>query len=556
MRRASLSLLVVFAVSACSLRQARTDAAPPCASNTQCDTNNVCFLGECRGSAASLSQVLVEVRPLNDSQLGVLQADIDLHASPRADFQLQPLLDVKGVVVEAGDAGTILPLGDAGPVPGPGSPAIQGATLIFTDHAPVILDRVRKISTRTGVGGAFQTKLPVTTWDLVVVQGPGSKPLPPFDAPESVRGAGISLGVRVPSLDLPRVTGTLAAGGAPIDGASVSAINRAGEPLSVAVTSVDGGFELLLPPGPPPFRLQVGPGESDGGIGAPLGDPLPSFLPFGPPNAPEFTAAAPVVKDFGNLPPVAVLRGTVTAAVGGAPIPAARVSAVSTDGAGWTIARSTLTGTDGSYALQLRAGRYLVEAAPDTAADQPAVSGELDVSVVPGGPPLLIVCQPKTKAVGLILLPGANAKPVGDGYQVTATRLPDRVISGRAAFTTATDSGGLFHVIGDAGRYRVELVPPHATGLPRKTVQIELGQGGGGETGLPAMQLSPPLTVVGLVHGQTPAGTDGPVAGATVDFFALDASGKATVFIGTGLTDKSGNYSAVLPDVPQPGLLP
>jgi len=40
--------------------------------------------------------------------------------------------------------------------------------------------------------------------------------------------------------------------------------------------------------------------------------------------------------------------------------------------------------------------------------------------------------------------------------------------------------------------------------------------------------------------------------GATVDFFALDSSGSRSVLIGSGLTNASGQYQAVLPDVPTP----
>ncbi len=554
MKRACCTLLALCAVAGCTLRKARTDSAPPCASNAECDPNNVCFLGECRGSSSALSQVVVEVRPPNDSQLGVLQrASIDLHSSAVSDFQLQPLLDVTGAVVEAGDGGAGVDTGDAGS--GPPTPALPGATLTFTDHTPAIPDRVHKVTARTDATGAFTTRLPASTWDLVV-QAQDSTGLPPFAVSEAVRGTGVRLGLRVPDLDLARVTGTLTAGGLPIGGASVSAIDAAGDPLAAPVTTMDGGFQLILPPGPPPFRLEVSEGPSDGGTAAPLGDPLPSFLPFGPPTSFAFTDDQPILRDLGALPPVAALQGTVFAASTGAPIPAARVSAVSTDGNGWTLSRSTVAGADGSFSLQLRAGRYLIEAAPDTTADQPAVSGELEVTVVPAGPALRIGCKPKTKALGLLILPGGGSRPVGAGYQVTATRLPDRVISGRAAFTTATDSAGLFHLIGDAGRYRVDIVPPHAAGLPRKTVQLELGAGGGGETALPFIQISPPLTVYGTVHGQAPGGADAPVASATVDFFAIDASGKATVYLGTGLTDASGHYTAVLPDVPQPGLLP
>lgn len=551
-----MSLLAVCAFSGCALRQGRTDAPAPCSSNNQCDPSYVCFLGECRGSSASLSQVVVEIRPPNDSPLGVLQrANIDLHASAVVNFQLQPLLDVKGVVVEAGDAGFGLDTGDAGTVAGAGTPALPGATLTFTDHAPAIPDRVHKITTRSDATGTFGARLPVATWDLVV-QAADSTGLPPFSALEAVQGAGVSLGLRVPSVQLQTVAGSIAAGGVPISGASVSAIDRTGEPLAVPVTSVDGGFVLVLPLGPPPFRLQIGPGDSDGGVAAALGDPLPSFLPFGPPNASEFSTAALIVKDLGALPAVAMLQGTVTASTSGLPIPAARVSAVSTDGNGWIISRSTVAGADGSFSLQVRAGHYLVEAAPDAAADQPAASGEIEVTVVPGGPALHIACNPKTRAFGLLVLPGnGNNKAVGEGYQVTATRLPDRVISSRAAFTTATDSAGIFHLVGDAGRYRLEIVPPHAASLPRKTVQLQL-ESAAGEISLPAIQISPPVVVYGTVHGQAPGGSDAPVANATVDFFAIDASGKATVMLGTGVTDASGHYSVVLPDVPQPGLVP
>ena len=558
MKRAALTLLVVCAAVSCSLRKARTNAAPPCASNNECDPSNVCFLGECRGSSASLSRVLVEVRPPNDSQLGVLQrAGIDLHASAVADFQLERLLDVTGVVIEAGDAGTGLQSDGGTVTAGAFTPAVPGATLTFTDHAPAIPDRVHKITTHSDANGAFSTRLPATSWDLAV-EATDTAGLPPLFVPAAIPGgslaAGVNLGLRVPNLNLSHVGGTLTAGGLAISGATVTAVDTTGEPLAVPVTSLDGGFQLLLPPGPPPFLLEVSPPQADGGIAPPLGDPLPSFLPLGPPGAAAFTDALPIARDLGALPPPAVLQGTVQTS-SGAPIAGARVSAVSTDGSGWTLTRSTVAALDGSFSLPLRAGHYLVEAAPDTAADQPAVSGELDVNVAPDGPLLRIVCKPKTRALALLVLPGGGSRPAGGGYQVTATRLPDRVISGRAAFTTATDSAGLFHLVGDAGRYRVEIVPPHAAGLPRKTVQVELEEGGGGEMALAAIQLSPPLNVYGTISVSAASG-GGPVPNATVDFFAIDASGKATVFLGTGLTDASGHYAAVLPDVPQPGLLP
>ncbi|MFL5309194.1 MAG: hypothetical protein ACJ79H_01940, partial [Myxococcales bacterium] len=107
---------------------------------------------------------------------------------------------------------------------------------------------------------------------------------------------------------------------------------------------------------------------------------------------------------------------------------------------------------------------------------------------------------------------------------------------------------GAFTIVADGGRYRLEVVPPAATGLPRNIVSVELS-GGELPARLPALQLSAALTVVGTVSR---AISHAPVAGATVDFFALDSTGARSVLIGSGLTNASGQYRAVLPDVPAP----
>ncbi|HKB77420.1 MAG TPA: hypothetical protein VKC58_12545, partial [Myxococcales bacterium] len=136
---------------------------------------------------------------------------------------------------------------------------------------------------------------------------------------------------------------------------------------------------------------------------------------------------------------------------------------------------------------------------------------------------------------------------VGAGYQIAAMRFPNRLVAGRLARATATDASGAFTIVGDAGHYRLEVVPPPTAGLPRKILSADLSVGA--PTQLPALQLSAALTVVGTV---SKAGSQAPIAGATVDFFALDSSGVRSVLIGSGLTDASGKYRAVLPDVPAP----
>jgi hypothetical protein len=65
------------------------------------------------------------------------------------------------------------------------------------------------------------------------------------------------------------------------------------------------------------------------------------------------------------------------------------------------------------------------------------------------------------------------------------------------------------------------------------------------------VQISPPLQVVGTVKG-SPAVV---VADALINFFSLDSSGMS-VFLASARTDAQGRYTAVLPDVAQPGAGP
>jgi hypothetical protein len=158
---------------------------------------------------------------------------------------------------------------------------------------------------------------------------------------------------------------------------------------------------------------------------------------------------------------------------------------------------------------------------------------------------LAIVCPDKSQGTGVVTRP--DGQLVGAGYQIAAMRFPNRLVAGRLARATATDASGAFTIVGDAGHYRLEVVPPPTVGLPRKILSADLSVGA--PTQLPAVQLSAALTVVGTV---SKAGSQAPIAGATVDFFALDSSGARSVLIGSGLTDASGKYRAVLPDVPAP----
>src|SRR5205823_3618989 len=152
------------------------------------------------------------------------------------------------------------------------------------------------------------------------------------------------------------------------------------------------------------YVLQVGPSpDLDGG---PL-DPLPNYDQLPPP-----TSAQPAVSV--DLPPVATVQGVVVDS-GGAPVAGARVYARS-DQMPWSLSRSAVTAADGSYSLPLRAGAFLVEAAPVTAADAPAVSGEQSLTLPVAGATLNLVCLRKVRGFGLIVRPGGGAASAN--YQI------------------------------------------------------------------------------------------------------------------------------------------
>jgi hypothetical protein len=163
--------------------------------------------------------------------------------------------------------------------------------------------------------------------------------------------------------------------------------------------------------------------------------------------------------------------------------------------------------------------------------------------------PIDIICPPKAVGTGTVFRPDGRA--AGELFQIIATRLPDRLVTGRAGIATPTDASGTFRLIADPGRYRVEIVPPLDAGLPRTFATFELK--GSGTTNSPEalapVYVAPPLHLFGTVSRRSGAT---PITGAAVQFFALDSTRTRAVLIGGALTDANGAYHAVVADLPNP----
>lgn len=502
-------------------RISASSPATPCNSQAQCPGVEACFLGACRGHAGLLRQVQVEVRPPAEARYGLLQVgSLDLGQSLLNDQALHELLPAGGSLVQASDTG------------GASTP-VAYASLTFTARESPIPGRMPSVNVQTNSSGGFSLKLPDLTWDVSVLP---QAPLPTLQLDLGLRSANLALRFSLPGpATLLALKGSLTNGPTPLAGALVLPVDAAGNALGAAATTdAAGAFSLLLPPGTTSWKLRVGPRTGAGGA---TNGPVPTFD-----LDRVFQKSDSLALDLGALPAPANLTGFVVDA-GKRPVAGARVFALSLDGAHWTLSRSTTTGTDGFFSLSVREGKYALEAVPGTSVTDPGLSGEQQVQVSASSGPVTLNCPPKVQLTGTVLKPDGH--PVGAGAQLTATRLPDRLVSGRAAQVLPTDAKGTYQLTGDAGRYRIEISPPRELGLPHRLVEVELPQSGP----MPDLVLWPGVEAVGTLYGR---GSATPVPGAAIEFFALDASGRHALSIGSAISDESGRYKAVLPDLADP----
>jgi hypothetical protein len=512
-------------LAACALRDPRVSAAS-CESNGQCSRDNVCFLGECRPPATNLSVVRVEVRPPSGSAFAAKSLAVDVGHSVLNDFSLLPPLEVGP---DGGVPGTVTQAQAAGP-----ATAVAGATVTFSDHAPVIPDRVEKIVATSDATGAYRARLPQGTWD-VRVQPPA--PLPPFQFGAIDTTSPVTNFIVSPNGNLAQLDGgvTVNGGTGPLAGASVTAIDPGGTAVSAAATTADdGSYSLYLSPtAGSSLALQIGPADAGAGVAAAALDPFPTYQPV---------SWTPVVDLL--LPPAATLSGHVLDSLGN-PVPSARVYARSVGGT-WTLARSAVADAAGAYSLQLRAGNYLVEAAPTADPGAPALSAQRSITLVASASGIDLTCPPKVRRSGQVLAP--DGRPVSANFQVIATRMADTLVTTRSASISLTDATGIYHLVADGGRWRFEVAPPADAVLPHTVAQFDLDPADPGESSLPAIRISPPLQLVGTVRGVKPGVPDMPISGAQVTFFGLDVSGLSFQ-LGSALADEQGRYEVVVPDV-------
>lgn len=532
--RSLAPIALMVAAVACSLRAPHLTESV-CNQDSQCRSGQVCFANACRSPASALQSVVLEVTPPTSSSFAPVQRALDLRASAVSTVDLPLPSRLQGTVVQDRDA-------DGGT---PAAVPVGGAALSFQAAQALLPGRAFLVTAQTDSSGGFSVRLADAAFRVLILP---PAPLPPFSADVPDRGAQ-DLTFRLPAPGtLARVSGVLKSGGAPLAGARVTPVDRSGVALGAAASAdASGRFQLLLPPPPVEYAVRIG-DATDGGASF-AGGPIPSFAADALTLRTATATSSTIELDVGALPAPATLTGKVVD-LGGAPLAGVRVTAVTDAATGFILTRSVLSAADGSFQLGLREGHYVVEAAPALDPDAPALSGERGVDVRTGAV-VVLTCGPKARAAGKVLRSGGRA--LGAGAAVTATRLPDRLAGGRAATTTSTDATGSYTLVGDPGTYRVEVVPSPESGEPRQLAYLQVGTPlpGGATADLEPIELSPALVIAGLVRG--PNGTSTvPVAGASVEVFAINGAGDGAVHLGSAVTDAAGKYKLVLPDVSQP----
>src|SRR5205085_481817 len=227
----------------CALRDTRLGGAGlPCRSNTQCPSDSVCFLGECRGSSSQLALVEAEVRAPASEQLGTVQRNgIDLRVSPVVDFHLLPLLSASGSVTRRLDDGGVESVVDAGVVLTVSSPPIPDAQGPFSMQLPP-----PPLQYFLHVGPAPAAPAASTPVPAFPARGPFSGPSPGFTC-SAAAGNCIDLGALPDSATL---TGTvLDVRRQPLASVAVLAVSTDANGWVIsrhAVTDSTGTFTLAL----------------------------------------------------------------------------------------------------------------------------------------------------------------------------------------------------------------------------------------------------------------------------------------------------------------------
>jgi hypothetical protein len=504
-----------------------------CLDDSACASGTLCAFGLCVDpSDARLDQLDVEVEPVATSGLST-QSLLGLRARPSAGDRTQVTLrgpaTLRGLAeVDAGEGGLA---GVVSATPGafiPGRLRVTSTSLLDGRWALPVVDGT---SYRLGVVPLDPRIAPAVVTDAVIAGA----------ADDDILLRSCRVAERAPEQSTCPilVTGVVIAGegvGAPgVKDLEARIVDDAGRRLStLSRTDDEGRFLIGLPEPVGEAVLELVP-TVDNAVQPALRRPLVlegTFLDLGVisqgPRGDTVTVAGRVVLDDGSPAGNATvtLRGLV--------------------GAGEFVAR-TQTRNDGSFALPVRPGRYVVGAVGAIDVDHGLAISELIVDEA--ALDLTITLLPRVSATFSILHPDGAAvmaasivlQRIGNSLGVAEPVLADV----QPAFLGATNDDGDVTLRVDFGRYRITVTPPRDAGLPAFSALLSI-EGPVSRT----LTLPPSTLFAGVVHG--PSGALG--GGVVVRVFSplTDELGRA-ISLGEAVTADDGSFSVAVPNL-RPGL--
>jgi hypothetical protein len=552
--RASLVVLV----SACSTSPG---SPPPCLTDADCVSGNICFVDGCGDPTRDLA---VEVT--GGSTTGLFPQDFEVkELGTTQDFFLLGPITIGGSFQRERTANV--------------DPTQRS---IYTEE--VLVRATGESVTLPGITRTYQARFSQTdrgTFSMGVGQGrytvtafPTNREVPPVTFTNVVASldAGVALNFAFPSVEgAVTLSGRLirkrVPGSPPTElfitqaAMDLQAFDpRTGEPLSQRIETSTGrpgsrgDFILVMSPAArtlPAIELVASPRE----FGALV--PTQRFT-LSPPFQPTTTLE---LGDFGE--PIPGVRGTVLG-VDGAPLSGASVIFEGrVSGGGLFRSRPGETAPDGTYAIDLLPSdsAYTVTILPPSGARSGVTQAQARVMNMPGVAPTLspssVRCGERILVRGTVLLPDQAAAAMMRVRAVETVKSATRPLP-LEDVEVLTDASGVYELRLDPGDWRLEFLP--VVDLPQTSRLITVSATAAADGGVFERQQLAPITLprgrrlTGIVTSNIANRGPTPLSNAQVRFFRVTRieNRPTSVLLGTGVTNGVGSYTVILPTREQP----
>jgi hypothetical protein len=518
-RQAKIRLLILGTLAAlaagCTQGGAKSSADAGAAVTHPGGDNGCPLVDGCDGPLELLSTVTIETTPpVTSLSTRQYRSGVPYSSGAYLELRLAPTVTLCGEI--RGD-----------------TPNLAGAVF-----ASVVGDLPEAAAYQTAITPDRRFCIKIPTGDFRLQCVPDDQDTPPLSKSVHVEKGTRSTDFNYPSGDsVIEVSGRLiitAANPVGVDNIYVKAYDSAtGIASNTAVTSeaisdgVGGLFTLTIPARTGTYSITVSPTSIN-----------PDWPSMTFPDIITGPVSGDLVLEFGNLPPVYSVRGSVA----NAPALAGALVEFSADMGKGSIYKSVMTGAAADFTTTLRQGKYRIMLTPPTSNAKLGATITADVTIPPDSGELLLQAGIKREIKGTVKYP--DGAP-GSGVAVTARRTggcAGESSSGSEVFGISAGASGSYSLTVDEGSYEISFSPPEGVlnaGIEKRALCVK---------GVEDLSVTLPRTV--LVTGVVLDSSDIPVGNATLGFYLHHASTIGNpVFVGYVTTATDGSFIAPLPDI-------